>query len=136
MNIEDKVIKSVSRGGVIGMIATILFFFFMEFVFIPEEGLTLPSWLRFTIYVVWVCIIVIFGVDKPEFRKFFATIREALSDGKITPQEFVSIVRGAWFFMLGLWSDVSQIQHVEEKKEKEEKKEANELSGNKPFPEV
>ena len=120
--LELKAITSVSRKGVIGLITMLVYSFLVEFVFVVDGPFLMPSWLKWILYAIIGTGIVILGVDKPEMKKFMMIIQEALSDGKITLEEAMSMIRQGWFVLMGFWADVSQIEN-KEKKEKEEKEE-------------
>ena len=112
-----KVNKSISRNGFIGFIIMALFTFLMEFVFAGDGVVQIPPWVKYGLYVIGMAVIVIFGVDKPEMRKFLSTVQEALSDGKITGDEAVAMIRSAWFMLLGFWADVEQVNEAGKKEE-------------------
>ena len=115
--LDFKAVTSVSRKGVIGLVTMSVVSFLMEFVFDADGFLVIPKWLKWVIYVTAMTLIVILGVDKPEMKKFLAIIRDALSDGKITLEEAMAMIRQGWFVLMGFWADVSQIENKEKKKE-------------------
>ena len=113
--LDFKAVTSISRKGVLGLVITAVLSFLMEFVFAEGGFIVIPSWLKWIIYVAAMTTIVLLGVDKPEMKKFLVIIKEALSDGKITLEEAMAMIRQGWFVLMGFWADVSQIENKEKK---------------------
>ena len=123
--LDFKAVTSISRKGVLGLVITAVLSFLMEFVFAEGGFIVIPSWLKWIIYVAAMTTIVLLGVDKPEMKKFLVIIKEALSDGKITLEEAMAMIRQGWFVLMGFWADVSQIENKEKKEKKgDEQKQA------------
>ena len=116
--LDFKAVTSISRKGVLGLVITAVLSFLMEFVFAEGGFIVIPSWLKWIIYVAAMTTIVLLGVDKPEMKKFLVIIKEALSDGKITLEEAMAMIRQGWFVLMGFWADVSQIENKEKKEKK------------------
>ena len=116
--LDFKAVTSISRKGVLGLVITAVLSFLMEFVFAEGGFIVIPSWLKWIIYVAAMTTIVLLGVDKPEMKKFLVIIKEALSDGKITLEEAMAMIRQGWFVLMGFWADVSQIENKENKEKK------------------
>ena len=116
--LDFKAVTSISRKGVLGLVIMSVLSFLMEFVFAEGGLFVVPKWLKWTLYVGAMTAVVILGVDKPEMKKFLVIIKEALSDGKITLEEAMAMIRQGWFVFQGFWADVSQIENKENKEKK------------------
>ena len=113
--LDFKAVTSISRKGVLGLVIMSVLLFLMEFVFAEGGFIVIPTWLKWVLYVAAMTTVVIMGVDKPEMKKFLVIIKEALSDGKITLEEAMAMIRQGWFVLMGFWADVSQIENKEKK---------------------
>ena len=113
--LDFKAVTSISRKGVLGLVIMSVLSFLMEFVFAEGGFIVIPTWLKWVLYVTAMTAVVIMGVDKPEMKKFLVIIKEALSDGKITLEEAMAMIRQGWFVLMGFWADVSQIENKEKK---------------------
>ena len=113
--LDFKAVTSISRKGVLGLVIMSVLSFLMEFVFAEGGFIVIPTWLKWVLYVAAMTTVVIMGVDKPEMKKFLVIIKEALSDGKITLEEAMAMIRQGWFVLMGFWADVSQIENKEKK---------------------
>ena len=116
--LDFKAVTSISRKGVLGLVIMSVLSFLMEFVFAERGFIVIPTWLKWVLYVTAMTAVVIMGVDKPEMKKFLVIIKEALSDGKITLEEAMAMIRQGWFVLMGFWADVSQIENKEKKEKK------------------
>ena len=114
---EKNVIQSVSRKGVVSMMVYVIYKV-ATFMLMAYNG-ELEWWMIaiFCIDIFAIFLIPLFSVQKPEMKKLFITIRKALSDGKITPEEGLAIIRQTWLVVLGFWADYSQTEiEINEKK--------------------
>jgi len=100
---------AISRSGFIGFVVMMLWTFVMEI--LPDEtGFTIPPVYKFIIYVIGYGVVVIFSVDKPDVKKFLITVKDAISDGQLTNEEIVSIIKSAWFVLLGWFADINRAE--------------------------
>ena len=125
--LDFKAVTSISRKGVLGLVLMSVVSFLMEFVFDEGGFIVIPKWLKWVLYVAAMTTVVILGVDKPEMKKFLVIIKEAMSDGKITLEEAMAMIRQGWFVLMGFWADVSQIENKEKKADLEKEALINEL---------
>lgn len=107
---EKELVRSISRKGVTSMMIFVIYKIaaFMVLVYMNEI-----QWWTILIYltdIFGVFLIPLFSVQKPEMTKLLMTIRQSLSDGKISPDEGMAIIRQAWFVILGFWADYSQTE--------------------------
>ena len=100
---------AISRNGFIGFIIMLIITFVMEIWLTDnDKGFEIPVYAKFIIYIIGYGMVVILGVDKPDIKKFLTTVWDAISDGKVTPDEAINIVRSAWFVLFGFFAIAQQ----------------------------
>lgn len=123
MKPENDLLRSISRKGIFGLYVYVIYkivTFFIKVYKIIQSGDELMIWdiILFAIDLTFAFLIPILSVDKPEMKKLLLTVRKALSDGKLTHDEVMAILRQTWFVVLGFWSDISQSDKPDEVKGK------------------
>jgi hypothetical protein len=118
MPIKIKAVESFSRTGFIGFCVAILIFFFSN-VKINWEDPWSDGAFRFVCYFIVIASVLIIGVDRPNVSKFFKALYEALSDGKLTAEEQIGLVRLAFGDIMQWWADMTQGVSAKEKQTEE-----------------
>lgn len=107
---------AISRAGFIGFIIMLMITFIMEvWLETSPSVISIPTYVKFIIYIIGYGGVVILGVDKPDIKKFLNTVWDAISDGKVTAEEAINIVRSAWFVLFGFFAIASQEEEEKEK---------------------
>ena len=102
---EKEVLHSVSAAGFISYVVYILGRITVTFI---AAGWLISTWglIWFYAEALLVAVGILFAVRKASMATLVVSVRQALADGRITPDEAWGILREAFFLIINVWSDI------------------------------
>jgi len=127
LSAEKKFLHSVSWKAFLSYYIYIVIKIVVTFILPDEIQLWATAWFFAESFLVFLGIV--FAVDKASFKNFATMVRKSLTDGSLSGEEAMSLLREGWFLIMGLMADQARIE-VETKETKEKKKTLEEIGKN------